>query len=337
MGVLIKGVWKDQWYDTGSSKGAFIREESRFRNWITPAGGPGPDGQKGFPAEKERYHLYVSLACPWAHRTLIMRSLKKLTQVIPVTIVKPEMLESGWEFGPEGSEHEDPNYGFSFLHQLYTTADAGYTGRVTVPVLWDKKEKTIVSNESSEIMRMFNDGFDAFTDVRYDTYPEAKRDEIDEINQYIYHHVNNGVYRCGFATAQSAYEKAFVELFEALDWLDQRLSGQRYLVGNRITEADWRLFTTLVRFDAVYYGHFKANHKRIADYTNLYPYLLDLYQQPGIRDTVNMDHIKTHYYYSHHMINPSRIVPAGPEQDFDAPHDRDRFEKPRLQNVVSVY
>ncbi|MFH2132153.1 MAG: glutathione S-transferase family protein [bacterium] len=327
MGLMIDGIWKDQWYDTDTSQGEFVRENSRFRNWITRDGKPGPDGVRSFPAEKDRYHLYVSLACPWAHRTLILRSLKKLQPVIPVSIVDPRMLNHGWEFGVSGEETEDGVNGFHFLHQLYTTDNPRYTGRVTVPVLWDKKTQTIVSNESSEIIRMFNSSFDAFTDVDTDYYPEALRSEIDTINQFVYENVNNGVYRCGFATSQSAYEKAFADLFMALDELERRLGKQRYLVGHQITEADWRFFTTLVRFDAVYFSHFKANRKRIIDYPNLYPYLLDLYQQPGIRETVNMDHIKTHYYYSHDMINPGRIVPLGPDLDFEAPHNRDRFTR----------
>jgi putative glutathione S-transferase len=322
VGLIIEGVWKDQWYDTEPNKGEFIRENSRFRDWITRDGNPGPDSQRGYLPERDRYHLYVSLACPWAHRTLILRSLKKLQEIIPVSVVKPHMLEHGWEL----ERSEDSVNGHQYLHQLYTAANPDYTGRVTVPVLWDENTRSIVSNESSEIIRMFNSSFNDYTDVSFDYYPASLRVEIDEINEYVYHNVNNGVYRCGFATTQEAYENAFSGLFSALDKLDQRLSGQRYLVGNQITEADWRLFTTLVRFDAVYYGHFKANLKRIADYTNLQPYLLDLYQQPGIRETVDMEHIKTHYYYSHETVNPSRIVPVGPKLDFEAPHDRDRFD-----------
>lgn len=321
MGLIIEGVWKDQWYDTDASEGEFIRENSRFRDWITEDGKPGPDSEKGYPPDRDRYHLYVSLACPWAHRTLIFRSLKKLQEIIPVSVVKPHMLEHGWELERSG----DSANRYQYLHQLYTAANPDYTGRVTVPVLWDKKNRTIVSNESSEIIRMFNGSFNDFTDVSFDYYPESLRVEIDEINEYIYHNVNNGVYRCGFATTQSAYEDAFSQLFKALDKLDRRLSSQRYLVGNQITEADWRLFTTLVRFDAVYYGHFKTNLRRIADYPNLQPYLLDLYQQPGINETIDMEHIKSHYYYSHETVNPSRIVPVGPEFDFEAPHDRARF------------
>ncbi len=326
MGLMIDGIWKDQWYDTDASKGEFVRENSRFRDWVTKDGRLGPDSSQGDPPETDRYHLYVSLACPWAHRTLIMRSLKKLQQLIPVSTVKPEMLEHGWELGGSGSACEDSVNGFQYLHQLYMAANPKYTGRVTVPVLWDKKNRTIVSNESSEIIRMFNSSFNAFSDVSFDYYPETLRPEIDEINEYVYQYVNNGVYRCGFATTQIAYEEAFSDLFKALDELDRRLSSQRYLVGSQITEADWRLFTTLVRFDAVYYGHFKANLRRIAEYPNLQPYLLDLYQQPGVKETVDMEHIKTHYYYSHQMINPSRIVPSGPKLDFEAPHNRARFD-----------
>ena len=321
MGLLIDGVWKDQWYDTDTNKGEFVRENSRFRDWITRDGNPGPDSEKVYPPDRDRYHLFVSLACPWAHRTLILRSLKKLQEIIPVSIVKPHMLNQGWELG----NSEGPVNGYEYLHQLYAVANPDYTGRVTVPVLWDKKDRTIVSNESSEIIRMFNSSFEDYTDVQYDYYPAALRDEIDEINAFVYQNVNNGVYRCGFATTQAAYEDAFFRLFDALDELERRLSSQRYLVGNQITEADWRLFTTLVRFDAVYYGHFKANLRRIVDYPNLQPYLLDLYQQPGIAETVDMEHIKSHYYYSHETVNPSRIIPKGPTLDFQATHDRDRF------------
>lgn len=326
MGLVVKGAWKNEWYDTGSTDGEFVREDSQYRNWITPGENSNPGNHKVFPAAKGRYHLYVSMACPWAHRTLIMRSLKKLQEVIPVTVVKPEMLEHGWTFDVDGGAYTEPNYGLQHLYQLYTKADPGYTGRVTVPVLWDTVTETIVSNESSEIIRMLNCSFGAFSDVSTDYYPLSLRHEIDQINELVYESVNNGVYRCGFATTQAAYEQAFSKLFMTLDQLDLRLSGQRYLIGSQITEADWRLFTTLIRFDAVYFGHFKTNLKRISDYQNLQPYLLDLYQQPGIRETVNMEHIKTHYYYSHDTINPSRIIPAGPDLNFEVPHDRGRFD-----------
>ncbi len=322
MGLLIEGEWHDRWYDTSKSEGRFTRNASQFRNWITADGSAGPTGEAGFKAEAERYHLYVSLACPWAHRTLIFRKLKQLESLVDVTVVAPHMLEQGWEFDPP-----EPLYGLYYAHQLYTRADASYTGRVTVPILWDGKQQRIVSNESSEIIRMFNSAFNDLTGNRDDYYPEELRDQIDKINVPVYENINNGVYKCGFATTQPAYEEGFDALFSALDAVESRLDRHRYLVGNRLTEADWRLFTTLVRFDAVYYSHFKCNRQRIADYANLSNYLRDLYQYPGIRETVDMDHIKQHYYYSHQSINPTRIVPKGPELDLDAPHDRDRFDK----------
>lgn len=325
MGLLINGVWKDQWYDTKRSGGAFVREDSKFHGWITANGEPGPDGQPGYPAVPGRYHLYVSYACPWAHRTLILRKLKELEHIIGVSVTHPDMLENGWEYPPEGNGTADEVNGFRYHYQLYATADPGYTGRVTVPVLWDRENRTIVNNESAEIIRMLNSGFSAYTGVPTDYYPEALREEIDDVNAEVYEHVNNGVYRCGFATTQEAYDKSCKALFATLDRLDARLGEQRYLVGNRITEADWRLFTTLVRFDVVYYGHFKANLRRISDYPNLSNYLRDLYQQPGIAETVRFDHIKRHYYYSHATVNPTRIVPLGPEIDLDAPHDRTRL------------
>ena len=327
MGLMIDGIWKDQWYDTDASKGEFVRENSRFRDWVTKDGRLGPDSSQGYPPETDRYHLYVSLACPWAHRTLIMRSLKKLQQLIPVSTVKPEMLEHGWELGGSGSACEDSVNGFQYLHQLYMAANPKYTGRVTVPVLWDKKNRTIVSNESSEIIRMFNSSFNAFSDVSFDYYPETLRPEIDEINEYVYQYVNNGVYRCGFATTQIAYEEAFSDLFKALDELDRRLSSQRYLVGSQITEADWRLFTTLVRFDAVYYGHFKCNKKHIYEYPNLWNLTLELYQHPGIAEVTNFEHIKRGYYHLMPQVNPLGIVAKGPALDFNQPHDRNKFVK----------
>ena len=323
MGLLIEGRWHDQWYDTRKSKGEFLRTNSQFRNWITADGSVGPSGESGFPAEAGRYHLYVSLACPWAHRTLIFRALKSLEDIIPVSIVHPYMLDKGWVFDDWKGETADSLYGFNCLHQLYTRANPDYSGRVTVPVLWDTEQETIVSNESSEIIRMFNSAFAYFTPEKTDYYPEELRNEIDSINARIYEALNNGVYRCGFATTQKAYETAFTELFDCLDELESRLSKQRFLIGNRITEADWRLFTTLIRFDAVYYSHFKTNLRRISDYPELYAYTRDLYQQPGIKQTVNLEHIKQHYYYSHETINPTRIVPEGPELDFEVPHQRE--------------
>lgn len=323
MGLLVDGQWQDRWYDTRISKGRFVRKESQFRNWVTADGSPGPSGTAGFGAEPGRYHLYVSYACPWAHRTLIFRAVKGLEDMISVAVVHWFMGEYGWTF--EDAEIPDTVNQAQFMHQVYTAANPDYTGRVTVPVLWDKRHGTIVSNESSEIIRMFNSAFDGVGAAAGDYYPEALREEIDTINERVYHTVNNGVYRSGFATTQEAYEKAVVPLFETLDWLEDRLSGQRYLTGSAITEADWRLVTTLFRFDPVYVGHFKCNLKRIADYPNLSAYTRDLYQQPGIAETVRLDHIKAHYYGSHESINPTRIVPRGPDIDYGAPHDRDRF------------
>ena len=315
MGLLQQGKWVDQWYDTKKSGGKFQRQDSRFRNWLTADGEAGPNGEQGFKAEKGRYHLYVSLACPWAHRTLIFRSLKQLEDYIDVTVVDAIMLENGWEV-------EDPLYGFDYMYQLYLKADETYEGRVTVPVLWDKKTETIVSNESSEIIRMFNSSFNHLTGNTTDYYPEALRGTIDEVNEKVYTTINNGVYRSGFATTQEAYEEAFHALFDSLDWLEARLSKQRYLAGDVLTEADWRLFTTLIRFDAVYFGHFKTNKKMLADYDAISNYVRELYQVPGVADTVSFDHIKTHYYASHLTINPTGVVPVGPEQDFTLPHNR---------------
>lgn len=326
MGLLVDGVWHDKWYDTGKS-GKFERSESQFRNWITRDGSAGPSGEGGFKAEPGRYHLYVSLACPWAHRTLIFRALKKLEDVISVSVVHHFMGENGWTFLAEDGATGDELYGSDYLHQIYTRADPIYSGRVTVPVLWDKQRKTIVSNESAEIIRMLNSEFDEWGDANVDLYPEALRAQIDEINAIVYPAVNNGVYRAGFATKQKAYEEAFERLFETLDTLEARLGQSRYLIGDRMTEADWRLFTTLVRFDPVYVGHFKCNLRRIADYPNLSNYLRDLFQVKGVAGTVDFDHIKSHYYGSHANINPTRIVPLGPEIDLHAAHDRDRFRK----------
>lgn len=311
MGLLVEGIWHDDWYDTSTSGGEFVRKDSQFRNWI---------GEQGFEAEAGRYHLYVALACPWAHRTLIFRKLKKLNNIIGVTIVDPIMLEHGWVFSE--ISQDNPIEDIGKLHEVYTSVDASYTGRVTVPVLWDKKRHTIVNNESSEIIRMFNTAFEEFTGKHRDYYPEHLRVEIDDINQLVYENINNGVYRAGFATSQSAYDGAFGRLFDALEMIENRLGRQRYLVGSELTEADWRLFTTLIRFDAVYYGHFKTNLKRIDDYPNLSNYLRDLYQVEGVADTVNFDQIKTHYYVSQTTVNPTQVVPLGPLLDFTRPHNR---------------
>lgn len=328
MGLLVDGNWADRWYDTESTGGKFVRSEAQWRDWVTVDGRPAEGRTRGFKAEPGRYHLYVSLACPWAHRTLILRKLKRLEDVISVSVVHHYMGKDGWTFLAEDGATGDQLYGLDFLHQIYTKADPHYSGRVTVPVLWDKQEQTIVSNESSEIIRMLNSAFDAWGDASLDFYPEPLRDEIDAINALVYPAINNGVYRAGFASEQKAYEEAFGELFAALDSIEERLASQRYLVGPEMTEADWRLFTTLVRFDPVYVGHFKCNLRRIADYPNLSNYLRDLYQVPGVSGTVDFHHIKSHYYGSHKTINPTGIVPVGPALDFDAPHDRDRFDRP---------
>jgi glutathionyl-hydroquinone reductase len=325
MGLLVKGVWKDEWYDTASNTGHFVRPTTWFRNWVTVDGAAGPSGDGGFAAESGRYHLYVSLACPWAHRTLIFRKLKRLENLISVSVVEPFMGKEGWVFGTSGAAIDTVN-GKAKLSEIYLLADPHFTGRVTVPVLWDKKNGTIVNNESAEIIRMFNSAFDPFTDVRTDYYRADLRGAIDSINTVVYENVNNGVYRAGFATTQPAYEEAFRALFATLDELERRLAKQRYLVGNTLTEADWRLFTTLIRFDAVYVGHFKCNLRRIADYPNLSNYLRELYQVPGVAETVSIDHIKRHYYSSHRKINPTGIVPLGPELNFTAPHDRGKLE-----------
>ena len=327
MGLLVDGVWQDQWYDTKSTGGRFVRKDSAFRNWITADGSPGPTGTGGFKAEAGRYHLYVSLACPWAHRTLIMRRLKGLEAMIDVSAVHWRMLDHGWTFEEGPGVIPDTVNRADYLYQVYTAATPDYTGRVTVPVLWDKASGAIVNNESAEIIRMLNLAFDGIGAEPGDFYPRDLRPEIDSLNARIYDAVNNGVYKAGFATAQHAYEEAVRPLFETLDALDERLSSQRYLCGERMTEADIRLFTTLVRFDPVYVGHFKCNLRRIADYPHLSGYLRDLYQTPGIAETVNMHHIKAHYYESHKTINPSGIVPLGPAMDLDAPHGRDALIK----------
>ncbi len=322
MGRLVDGIWQDVWYDTAATKGHFKRSELQFRNWITSDGSAGPSGAGGFKAEAGRYHLYVSLACPWAHRTLIFRKLKKLEDLISVSIVDPLMLSKGWEFKAKDGGTVDHLFGSDALWQIYTRADPAYSGRVTVPVLWDKHRNTIVSNEFAEIIRMFNSAFDELTGSNADFYPQELRSEIDELNARIYGAVNNGVYKAGFATSQEAYEQGVTPLFDMLDELEERLSTRRYLTGSAITEADWRLFTTLVRFDPVYVGHFKCNIRRIADYRNLRGYLRDLYQVAGVAETVDMRHIKEHYYRSHTMINPTGVVPVGPILDLDAPHGR---------------
>ncbi len=315
MGLLQNGQWVDKWYDTDSSGGEFRRKESAFRNWVTADGSPGPTGDGGFAAESGRYHLYVSYACPWAHRTLLFRTLKTLEAHIDVTVVEPVMLENGWELS-------DPLHGFEYLYQLYLKADPGYEGRVTVPVLWDRQRQTIVSNESADIIRMFNRAFDHLTGNTGDFHPDELTDEIHALNERIYESVNNGVYRAGFATSQSAYESTFTALFESLDWLEALLTERRYLTGTRLTEADWRLFTTLIRFDAVYFGHFKCNLRQLTDYPAISGYLRELYQMPGVADTVHMDHIKTHYYASHRTINPTGVVPLGPALNLEEPHNR---------------
>ncbi len=315
MGLLQGGKWVDKWYDTKNSDGAFRRQDSRFRNWLTKDGSAGPTGKGGFSAEKGRYHLYVSLACPWAHRTLIFRKLKQLEEYIDVTVVDAIMLENGWEM-------KDDLNGLDFLYELYLKADEKYEGRVTVPVLWDKKTQTIVSNESSEIIRMFNSAFNDLTGNTEDYYPQALHSEIEALNERIYHTINNGVYKAGFATGFDAYQDAYLTLFDSLDWVEDILSRKRFLAGDKITEVDWRIFTTLIRFDAVYFGHFKCNRQLLASYPNISGYVRELYQVPGVSETVNMEHIKTHYYASHKTINPTGIVPLGPKQDFNAPHNR---------------
>lgn len=322
MGLLVDGKWQDAWYDTRKSGGRFERSKSKFRNWVTADGAPGPDGKGGFKAEPGRYHLYVSLACPWAHRTLIFRRLKGLEKMIGVSVVNWLMGDEGWTFRPGPGVVPDPVFGVERLYELYLKADPHYSGRVTVPVLWDHERGTVVSNESADIIRMFNSAFDDIGAAPGDFYPALRRAEIDQVNRRVYDDVNNGVYKAGFATTQEAYEDAVVPLFDALDWLEARLAKTRYTCGYTLTEADWRLFTTLVRFDAVYVGHFKCNLRRIADYPNLSGFLRELYQVPGAAETVDFRHIKGHYYQSHDMINPTGIVPKGPILDLEAPHGR---------------
>jgi putative glutathione S-transferase len=319
MGLLVDGVWQDKWYDTGSTGGRFVRADAQFRNWVTPDGAPGPSGEGGFEAEPGRYHLYVSLACPWASRALIFRAIKGLEGMIGLSVTHWLMAENGWTFTPGEDVVPDSVNGVSYIHQLYTKASPGYSGRATVPALWDKARGTIVNNESSEIIRMLNSAFDGVGAKPGDYYPAPLRAEIDAVNARVYDTLNNGVYKAGFATTQEAYEAAVGPLFETLDWLEARVAKQRFLMGNQPTEADWRLFTTLIRFDPVYVGHFKCNIRRLIDYPNLSAYTRDLYQWPGVRGTVNFTHIKRHYYMSHTTINPTRIVPMGPVIDFDAP------------------
>ncbi|MDP5293598.1 glutathione S-transferase family protein [Oceanimonas sp. CHS3-5] len=329
MGKLIEGVWHDVWYDTDKNEGRFERSESRYRHWITADGSPGPTGAGNFAAEPGRYHLYVSLACPWAHRTLILRRLKGLENAVSVSVVHPLMKDHGWTFATDfNGTTGDQLYGHDYLHQLYTRADPNYTGRVTVPLLWDKQRQTIVSNESADIVRMFNNAFDNAGANAGDYYPVTLRDQIDELNLTIYHNVNNGVYKAGFATSQDAYDEAVDPLFATLGDLELRLGRQRWLLGNRLTEADIRLWTTLARFDAVYHTHFKCDRGRISDYPNLYGFLRDLYQQPGVADTLDMAHIRHHYFRSHTTINPHGIISTGPRQDWWQAHDRaERFQQ----------
>ncbi|MCF6444911.1 glutathione S-transferase family protein [Nereida sp. MMG025] len=324
MGQLVDGVWRDEWYDTKSTGGAFERDTSRFRNWITADGAAGPSGEGGFKARSGRYHLYVSLACPWAHRTLIFRKLKGLEPHIDVSVVHPDMMGDGWTFETDDNGATgDRLFGLPFARDIYIKADPKVSGRVTVPILWDKERGTIVSNESADIIRMFNSDFDAITGNTDDYWPEEMREAIEEVNERIYHTVNNGVYKSGFATTQAAYDAAVGPLFDSLDWLEERLATRRYLMGEQITEADWRLFTTLVRFDPVYHLHFKCNKKRIVDYPNLWGYTRELYQVQGVAETVGMAHIVRHYHYSHETVNPHRIIPINPDLDFMAPHGRD--------------
>jgi glutathionyl-hydroquinone reductase len=322
MGLLIDGTWHDQWYDTASTGGKFERSTAQFRNWITPGGAAGPTGKAGFKAEAGRYHLYVSRACPWANRTLILRALKGLQDVIGLSVVNPLMAENGWTFAPGPGVIADPLANANYMYEVYLRADPTYSGRVTVPVLWDLHQDTIVSNESADIIRMLNAVFDGIVPQTDDYCPSGLLAEIDRINAFTYDAINNGVYKAGFATDQTVYETEVRALFSALDTLEATLGKQTYLLGDRITEADWRLFTTLIRFDAVYHGHFKCNLKMLKDYENLWSYTRELYQQPGIAATINFDHIKQHYYRSHGTINPNGIVPDGPVLDLDRPSSR---------------
>ncbi|MAD77483.1 MAG: glutathione-dependent reductase [Rheinheimera sp.] len=322
MGLLVDGKWQDKWYDTDSNDGEFKRENAQLRNWVTRDGSAGPTGKAGFKAEKDRYHLYVSLACPWAHRTLIFRQLKNLTDYISVSVVSPDMLKNGWEFDTSNHSSGDALFGYDYLHQVYTRHQNDYSGRVTVPLLWDKQQNCIVSNESADIIRMLNTAFNQLTGNTDDYCPADIQPQIDQINELVYNNINNGVYRCGFATSQQAYEEAYSQLFAALEQVETILSKKRYLTGELLTEADWRLFTTLIRFDAVYHGHFKCNKQRLEDYPNLAGFTRELYQWPGVAATVDFYHIKRHYYFSHTMINPSQVVPVGPDINYQAPHQR---------------
>lgn len=324
MGLLIDGEWRDKWYDTESTGGKFERSTSKFRNWVTADGSAGPSGKSGFQAQSGRYHLYVSYACPWAHRALIFRALKDLTDHISVSVVHPDMMEDGWTFATdfEGATG-DTLFGSDFLRDIYIKADPNFTGRVTVPVLWDKAQSTIVSNESAEIIRMFNSAFNEITGNTDDYWPTDLRDQIADINERVYETVNNGVYKAGFATSQDAYDDAVHPLFDSLAWLESILENNRFLAGNKLTEADWRLFTTLARFDLVYHTHFKCNHKRLTDYPNLWAYTRQLYQHADIAETVHFDHIVRHYHFSQTTVNPHQIIPINPTVDFSAPHERD--------------
>ena len=323
MGLLVDGVWHDTWYDTKSAGGKFERSQAKFRNWITADGSAGPSGISGFKAETGRYHMYVSDACPWAHRALIFRQIKDLSDHITISTVHPDMLSDGWSFEKdEYGATGDTLFDLQFARDIYTRADATFSGRVTVPILWDKQQNKIVSNESSEIIRMFNTAFNDVTGNTVDLWPQHMHNDIEVVNARIYDTLNNGVYRCGFATSQAAYDEAVHPLFDTLDWIEDRLSTKRYLLGDRLTEADWRLFTTLIRFDAVYHLHFKCNKKRIVDYPNLWAYTRELYQVEGVAETVNLDHIVRHYHYSHESINPNRIIPINPTLDLMAPHGR---------------
>ncbi|SFQ50363.1 putative glutathione S-transferase [Roseivivax halotolerans] len=328
MGKLVDGEWFDQGHDTSKTGGKFVRSETAFRNWITADGSPGPSGEGGFKAESGRYHLYVSYACPWAHRALVFRALKGLEDHIGVSVVHPDMLSDGWTFDQDFNEATgDRLYDLPFARDIYLKADPKMTGRVTVPILWDKERETVVSNESAEIIRMFNSAFDEITGNTNDYWPEELRDAIEPVNARIYDTVNNGVYKSGFATTQEAYDDAVHPLFESLDWIEERLGENRYLMGDRITEADWRLFTTLIRFDKVYHGHFKCNRNRIVDYPHMWGYLRELYQWPGVAETVHFDHIVRHYHYSHESVNPYRIIPIGPALDLMAPHGRESLKE----------
>lgn len=322
MGLLVNGKWQDTWYDTNANEGAFKREQAKLRSWITATGDAGPTGKAGFKAESGRYHLYVSLACPWAHRTLIFRHLKGLETHISVSVVSPDMLSQGWTFDKESNSTGDHLFESEYMHQIYTRNDPNYTGRVTVPVLWDKHNNCIVSNESAEIIRMFNSAFNSLTGNNLDFYPSELSEQIDEVNNFVYDTINNGVYKAGFATSQCAYEDAFNSLFSALDQLESKLTTTRYLTGEKITEADWRLFTTLIRFDSVYFGHFKCNKKQIEQYPNLSGYIRDLYQEAEVANTVDFYHIKRHYYFSHTGINPTQVVPNGPTINYHSEHNR---------------